>query len=269
MRDDINNENSNVRVFGKWRLDIGKKFLWCEEKPVPLPLKSIELLCLLVEGGGEVVTKDEIWKTVWKDAFVEETNLTHNIYLLRKTFKDLGEKNLIQTVPSRGYRFAGEIREIGNGKLVIEKHTQTRTLIEIQEEVENDRTGEDENWRTEVVEKKTLLHQVFSFYPFTLSSLLPFSFVVALVGAIGFFGYQSWQRKTSALPIKSIAVLPFKTIDGGKENEYQGLGLADVLITRLSNIKEINVKIYHIMPNNNFMSKIPIMIKMVSKVGEM
>ena len=98
----MNNEFEPLREFGKCRLDVEKKFLWCGDQPVQLPLKAIELLCVLVESGGTVVTKDEIWQSVWQNSFVEETNLTHNIYLLRKTFKDLGEPDLIQTVPRRG-----------------------------------------------------------------------------------------------------------------------------------------------------------------------
>ena len=82
---------------------------------------------------GAVVSKDEIWNEVWPDAFVEETNLTHNIYLLRKTLKDLGELNLIQTVPRRGYRFAGDITEVIPGDVILERHTSTKTLIEIQD----------------------------------------------------------------------------------------------------------------------------------------
>ena len=66
-------------------------------------LKAVELLCVLVDRPGEIVGKDEIWQAVWQDTFVEETNLTHNIYLLRKTLKDLGEADLITTVPRRGH----------------------------------------------------------------------------------------------------------------------------------------------------------------------
>ncbi len=61
---------------------------------------------------------------------MEESDLSRHIYLIMKTFKDYGEsEDLIQTVPRRGYRFAGEVR-CGNGELRIEKHTLTQTLIE-------------------------------------------------------------------------------------------------------------------------------------------
>src|SRR5688572_3791998 len=115
----MSSNSNNLHEFGKCRLDAAKKVLWCEDQPVALPLKAVELLSVLVERGGEVVTKDEIWQAVWQDSFVEETNLTHNIYLLRKTLRDLGEPDLIQTVPRRGYRFAAEVRPYTNGDLVI------------------------------------------------------------------------------------------------------------------------------------------------------
>ena len=136
-------KNGRLREFGKFRLDAEKKVLWFEEKPVNLALKEIELLCVLTENGGEVMTKEELLNRVWADSFVEESNLSRHIYVLRKTFKDFGAKDLIQTVPRRGYRFAGEVREVknGSGQLIIERHAVSRTLIEIQEE-EKGRRGE-------------------------------------------------------------------------------------------------------------------------------
>ena len=109
----MNNEIKHLREFGKFQLDAERKVLWCEKEPVSLPLKEIELLCVLTERGGEVLTKDELMNKVWRDAFVEESNLSRHIYRLRKTFEEHGESaDLIQTVPRRGYRFAGEVREI-------------------------------------------------------------------------------------------------------------------------------------------------------------
>ena len=94
----MNNRHSSLREFGNCRLDVGKKVLWSNGETVQLPLKAVELLCLLVDNRGAVVTKEEIWHSVWNNAFVEETNLTHNIYVLRKALKDLGEEQLIKTI---------------------------------------------------------------------------------------------------------------------------------------------------------------------------
>jgi uncharacterized delta-60 repeat protein len=127
----MSSEIKHLRQFGKFRLDVQKKVLWHDGEPVDLPLKEIELLCVLTESRGELVTKDELLEKVWSDSFVEESNLSRHIYLLRKTFKDAGDnEELIQTVPRRGYRFVGEVKESENGDLIIEKHTLTQTLIE-------------------------------------------------------------------------------------------------------------------------------------------
>ena len=103
------NHRNGLREFGKFRLDLDKRLLWLGGEPVALPLKAVDLLCVLVANQGAVVSKEEIWHEVWNDAFIEETNLTHNIYLLRKAFKDLGDPDLIKTVPRRGYRFIAPV----------------------------------------------------------------------------------------------------------------------------------------------------------------
>ena len=208
----MSNGISDLREFGKCRLDVGKKVLWCEEKPVALPLKSIELLSLLVERKGEVVTKDEIWHIVWQDSFVEETNLTHNIYLLRKTLKDLGEMNLIQTVPRRGYRFAGEVSEIEAGEIVIEKHTHSRTLIEIEE---GEKTSEVSR-----AKYSFLRPTAYSRRYLVLSSVI---LLIGLLGAFGFYNYQNSSAENSATQIKSIAVLPLTSLDN-ENNKALSLG---------------------------------------------
>ncbi|MCY7377016.1 MAG: winged helix-turn-helix domain-containing protein, partial [Pyrinomonadaceae bacterium] len=195
-----------------------------------LALKEIEMLCVLTENSGEVVTKNDLLERVWKDSFVEESNLSRHIYVLRKTFKDFGESdNLIQTVPRRGYRFAGEVREVQNAELIIEKHTQTRTLIEI-EEGEKGRRGEEE--------KKTLFHQAFSFLPFSFSPFLLFSLIVLLVG--GFAIYRNQQIKTAE--IKSIAVLPLKSFAADAGDESLRMRITDALITRLGGFDKIAVR---------------------------
>ena len=110
----MNDISSHLHQFGNCRLDHEKKILWFRDEPVGLPLKAVELLAVLVDKRGEVDTKDEIWSSVWQDSFVEETNLTHNIYLLRRTLKDLGEPDLIQTVPRRGYRFITPVSRVAD-----------------------------------------------------------------------------------------------------------------------------------------------------------
>lgn len=126
---------NDLRTFGRFTLDVTKKVLWYEGTLVNLTPKEIDILCLLTEKAGDVVTKDELLNRVWLDSHVEESNLTNHIYRLRKTLKSYGENaEIIQTVPRRGYRFDREINAAGDQSLVIEKHSVTRTSVEIEEE---------------------------------------------------------------------------------------------------------------------------------------
>ncbi len=230
----MSNKTNVLREFGKFRLDAEKRVLWFENKPVNLALKEIELLCVLTESGGEVFTKNELMNKVWHDSFVEESNLSRHIYVLRKTFKDFGEsEDLIQTVPRRGYRFAGEVREIQNGELVIEKRTQTRTLIEIQDE--NSETPILTDGRQPGRNKKSKLSRFFS--PVTIAILL-----IALVGVTLFFGYRNSQPEPSDSEIKSIAVLPLKSFAADTGDESLRMRITDALITRLGGFDKIAVR---------------------------
>ena len=74
---------SNVWQFGEFRLDVRRKVLRHGETTVAMPLKELEVLSILVRNHGELVTKDELVDEIWKDSFVEESNLSRHIYLLR------------------------------------------------------------------------------------------------------------------------------------------------------------------------------------------
>jgi DNA-binding winged helix-turn-helix (wHTH) protein len=98
--------------FGSFRLDPAEYVLLRDGQIIPLTPKVFELLLVLVENSGHVVGKDELYKQVWQDAFVEETNLTKNISILRKILSEGdGETSFIETVPKRGYRFVVPVRE--------------------------------------------------------------------------------------------------------------------------------------------------------------
>src|ERR1039458_7213623 len=93
--------------FGPFILDVGERVLRREGSIIPLPPKACDVLCFLVEAQGRVVDKAELLDNVWPGTFVEEANLTQSIFLVRKC---LGQ-DYIETIPKRGYRFAGEIRD--------------------------------------------------------------------------------------------------------------------------------------------------------------
>ena len=103
--------DSKAFVFGDFRLDPSDCKLLSSGEPIALTPKAFDLLLLLIENRGRLVEKETLMKRLWPDAFVDEANLANNISLLRKALGD--SANMIQTVPRRGYRFVGDVREEG------------------------------------------------------------------------------------------------------------------------------------------------------------
>src|ERR1700735_4048783 len=106
-------ESKVLYEFGPFRLDPDKQALLREDQPVPITPKAFETLLILVRHSREVVSKDELMKAVWPDAFVEEANLSQNIFMLRKALGDTPEdRRYIVTLPGRGYRFAAQVHAV-------------------------------------------------------------------------------------------------------------------------------------------------------------
>jgi len=71
--------------FGPFRLDSSAPLLLRCGDVVPLPPKALDVLVVLVDKRGMLVSRDELVSAVWPDTFVEESNLGHHISILRKT----------------------------------------------------------------------------------------------------------------------------------------------------------------------------------------
>jgi len=100
--------------FGPYRLDLSKRVLMRAGETISLAPKALEILIVLVVHAGELVEKDELLKAVWPDTFVEESNLSQNIFTLRRALGDerVGAR-YIETVARRGYRFIARVRTMG------------------------------------------------------------------------------------------------------------------------------------------------------------
>ena len=93
--------------FGRFRVLPHRREFLAEGVPVPLGSRAFDVLMVLIEAGGELVTKDEILSRVWPGMVVEEHSLQFHISMLRKV---LGEdRGFIKTISGRGYRFVADI----------------------------------------------------------------------------------------------------------------------------------------------------------------
>ena len=84
--------------------------MWKGEQLVVLTPKAFATLLTLVRQAGQVVEKDDLLRTVWRDTFVSEETLTQNIATIRRALGDSSEQpQYVATVPRRGYRFIAEV----------------------------------------------------------------------------------------------------------------------------------------------------------------
>src|SRR5262249_4024336 len=121
--------------FGPFSLDPSERVLSHDGTPLTLTPKVFDTLLCLIHNRGRVLTKDELLKEIWPDAFVEEVNLAVNISTLRKALGE-GPKDArcTVTVHGRGYRFVAVVHEVADEdekeeSPVAESHSESQTTF--------------------------------------------------------------------------------------------------------------------------------------------
>lgn len=106
-------ETAKRYAFGPYELDSGQRLLFCRGEIVQIPPKVFDTLLALVESAGELVTREALLERIWPNTFVEEGNLSQNVFALRRLLAEAGGDDLyIETFPRRGYRFVVPVREV-------------------------------------------------------------------------------------------------------------------------------------------------------------
>jgi len=96
--------------FGPFRLLPGQFLLLEDDKPVPLRSRALEILIVLLEHPGELVSKQELMARVWPNLFVGPSNLAVHISVLRRVLRDGQDGNrFIINIPGRGYCFVAPV----------------------------------------------------------------------------------------------------------------------------------------------------------------
>ena len=218
----MSNKHKQLYEFANFRLDAETPCLWRGDELVSISPKALQILVLLVEKQGEIVSREELLEKVWHETFVEEANINYTISLLRKS---LGDKKLVQTVQKRGYRFTAEI-----------KKPEEIFAGEVEETEERPIEKDNENKSFPIAESKKKRRFILSFVA-----------VVSLIFLTG-SGYYFWSgnpaRNISAAErnIKTLAVLPFKNLNKNEEGNALSMGLTDSLISRLGSLKRWTIR---------------------------
>lgn len=201
------NSDENARFgricFGDFEIDRGRRQLSKNGQPITLTAKAFDLLLFLVENSGRVVSKDEILNSIWKDQFVEESNLSVQVSTIRKVLGDsASEPSFLATIPGKGYQFVGEISEPVEAP-----------------DAPSEAVGLVRSWSPRSLVIVTVIA------------------IAALTAAIFFLGPKLFGTRRTE--VRSIAVLPFEL--KGDDPGYLGDGLAESVIFSLSRLPGIKV----------------------------
>ena len=218
----MSNVNRELYEFGTFRLDVAERLLSREGERVPLSEKAFDTLCVLVRRGNHLVSKDELLNEVWPDAIVEENNLDKNISLLRQVLGErTGHGKFIETVRGHGFRFVPDVRQVEEDEKNIEPVEGSLLL--------------NETKSTDIPPEPGTRSLRTRFLP--VAALIAAALIVAIV-----IGIYFWQRSSPNATTKTIAVLPFKSLVALERDEALELGMADALISKLSEADEITVR---------------------------
>ena len=215
----MSSKNGHRYEFGDFRLDSEPPSLWRDNSLVPLPPKALEMLLLLVRQREIIVSREELLETVWRDTFVEEGNINYTVSLLRKTLDKDDRGRFIQTVPKRGYRFAADVLEISaNG------HAEN-AVRNVEVAIPTEQVKPKIRW---------------------------LSTGIILLGVLLVTGFVTWRsldngKKLSTTGvanrnIRTVAVLPLKTLAEDDSSKSLSLGLTDSLISRLGSLNRFSVR---------------------------
>ena len=238
----MSEETKELYDFGPFRLDASRRLVSRGQQALPLTSKTFDTLLALVRNHERVLAKQELMDTLWPDSFVEEVNLAQNVSALRKALGESPGENLyIATIPGKGYRFVAEVRVVGGAgeEIVVERHRRAQVVIR------EERVEESAKSASEVLAlppAKGLLRW---------RMVLIGALVVCLAAAgiyfwkSSFWQSSSWKSRqdmSDEVAGHSLAVLPLQSLTATPDDEHLGLGVADAVITKLSNLKQLPVR---------------------------
>jgi TolB-like protein/DNA-binding winged helix-turn-helix (wHTH) protein/Flp pilus assembly protein TadD len=227
--------------FGRFRLLPHRRELRADGVAVELGSRAFDVLMVLTEARGALVTKDEILSRVWPDTVVEENNLVVQISALRKA---LGEdRDFIRTVSGRGYRFIAEIRtsvaaseaetRVDRSAAAPSSNLPAPVSSLIGRETQLEKVSDLPAGVVDLVDASTAPRQPLRPWKLFASGLA--RLLVALFSRILYSGNQASPK------IRSIAVLPLESLSSDPSQDYFSDGMTDELITALAQISALRV----------------------------
>jgi TolB-like protein/DNA-binding winged helix-turn-helix (wHTH) protein/Flp pilus assembly protein TadD len=225
---------ANVQPSGRLRfeeieIDLRSAELWVRGKRTRLQEQPFQVLRVLLERRGELVTRDELKQTLWSaDTFVDfDDGLNTAVRKIREALGDAAEKpRYVETIPRHGYRFLGQLIESATAAL------PSPVPVEEPKGREPEKTSVATPRAGAANQKNVLSKRRWA----VLAGLAALAVVsVALVL------YRGSVTGATKPPIQSLAVLPLKNFSGDPTQEYLADGMTEALISRLAGIHNLRV----------------------------
>jgi TolB-like protein/DNA-binding winged helix-turn-helix (wHTH) protein len=209
--------NSESIRFGAFEVDVRARELRKQGVRVKLQEQPFEVLQFLLEKPGEVVTREELRQRIWPaDTFVDfEGGMYNAVKKLREALGDTADTpRFIETLPRRGYRFVAPVN--GTSEALIGRGTT---------EADREDAAADSRRRLR------------------LGLSIGLGSAALLLAVLGMMLAGLWHRPliSHTTQIRSIAVLPFKNLSDDPSQNYLAYGMAEELITDLSQLRALRV----------------------------
>jgi DNA-binding winged helix-turn-helix (wHTH) protein/TolB-like protein/Tfp pilus assembly protein PilF len=215
--------------FNEFTLDLARGCLWRGDQEIKLRPKSFETLRHLVENSGRLISKNELIAAVWPDTSVTDDSLVQCLIDVRRALGENGQQ-IVKTVPRRGYIFDTEVT-----RSAIPKHALVYT-----DEVESLSVTKEEDVETEPVIANQIQTQRHWFR--SRNALVTFALIVAALAGFTFWFIRRTPPKSSVTQIRTLAVLPFRSQIPDMHDDYLGLGIANEIITKVSQSGGLTVR---------------------------
>jgi TolB-like protein/DNA-binding winged helix-turn-helix (wHTH) protein len=209
-----------IYEFGDFCLEVQQRVLRRGQNLVPLTQKAFEVLLHLVRSEGKPVSRDELMNAVWGDSFVEESNLTQTIFMLRKVLGDSREQPYILTIQGKGYRFVRAVNEVSAAPappVAVEADSVPAGLG-----AANGRPPQPE-----------ILRRTGSVIRLLALAALA---LLAVAGFLWFRSRHNFQAASQPPGRLMLAVLPFENLTGDAGQEYFSDGMTEEMITQLGRV---------------------------------
>jgi len=234
--------------FGPFVLDSLQHVLLKECKPVALTPKTYDMLLLFLENRGRLLLKEELLKALWPDSFVEESNLTQQVSMIRRALgESASDPRYIVTVPGRGYRFDGEVRISSDRDPRLSPNSQVQETIDEGEKL----AGAPHSNAARIITLEGESSQAIGrqsapakFYArrWAWTAVTLFALLATAVLLIAKFTHPSPPKLMPAQTPRTLAILPLQNLKQDADSDFLGISLADAIITKLDYVNSLTVR---------------------------